>query len=122
MHGHVLQIILSDRDRFAVSSPTSSPQNKRSARTGARSPKSPKTKQKSPKVKSRSKQPVPNIEITYANVKHNAKVKVEEPIYDNAKKPIYMNIGQPGEIYQPEREETQGLYDLDIGMMTLTLE
>ena len=113
MHGSILLIVLSDRDRLAVNvnndeaRPVTVPQTKRSPRLGTRSPKS---KQRSPKLKSRSKQPVPDIEITYANVNHDARPRVDEPIYDNAQKAIYMNIGKPGEIYRPEREDIHGLY------------
>ena len=122
-----------DRDRFAVnndpSRPVTVPQTKRSPRLGSRSPKdtgspkgsrSPKVK-KSPKDKrSRTKQSVPDIEITYANVSDSIEPgKQREPIYDNAKNEIYMNVGKPGEVYRPEQEDRLGLYDLELGMMTL---
>ena len=128
-----MNYFLSDRDRFAVnndpSRPVTVPQTKRSPRLGSRSPKvsgSPKGS-RSPKVKasprdkrSRNKQLVPDIEITYANVSDSVGPgKQREPIYDNSKNQIYMNVGKRGEVYRPELEDTLGLYDLELGMLTL---
>ena len=113
---HVLfcEMFLSDRDRLAVNNeaarPVTVPQAKRSPRLGSRSPKV---------KKSRPKQPVPDIEVTYANVSNAIGLKQDERIYDNAKNVIYMNVGKPGEVYRPEREETRGLYGLDLSILTL---
>ena len=118
---------MTDRDHFAVINdscrPVTVPQTKGSPRLGSRSPKdtrSPKGSRSPKGKKSRTAQAVPAIEITYANVSDSIGLgKQDEPIYDNAKNRIYMNVGKQGEVYRPEQEDSWGLYQLDFGMLTL---